>query len=661
MRRFAIIFAILFATWSLLDGASTKSDSYWQDFLSREGKNWRASFHDSGRLKTLYASTSVNNTHAKTPEELVSDYHQLFGAEHRQDLRFSRKESEDWFSEYVYRQYSSGIPVEGAELHLLLDRKSKLIAATSTLERNVQFKSGNVYPADVAIARANRLFGGRAESGRPSLVLLPSGKFAKLAWRIPVDPIAMDEGSRLIFVDATNPNIILRMVKTYADAEGRGTVFPENPVVTPETTIETFKNMDTSTSLSGKFVKIYDANFEQFSPAFIPDLSLYTTASDQGRQYNYETTDARFTEAMGYFHINRVHDQWKSFGFNKLNKRMPVFVNVMSRLSGDGFDNAFYRRNIRFPTGMIIMGAGDFFENFGHDADVYYHEYGHAVLDHVKPEFFEAIENNYSGAFHEGFSDVSSSAITGNSKLAEFALSRKSNHKFLGRELENNNRFPQNVIYPPLRQSESHHTGLIFGGAWWDLQKRIGLEKAQRILYQSLRMLPQDMTFFSIRDSMLTVDQSQNGGANSTAINDAFGEHGITGPDPGQPGNVNVTALKTAKINVTNGNLTMKSTFKKGDIIDVLANYTGTGLTPGYNLIVVQFQMTGPQGGVIDSIAWFGEVLNGTNTGKRGSLQAEIYTTSDTKSGTYSVTIQSRLGGTSKLTEVRSVSFKVVD
>ena len=96
--------------------------------------------------------------------------------------------------------------------------------------------------------------------------------------------------------------------------------------------------------------------------------------------------------------------------------------------------------------------------------------------------------------------------------MAEYALRFKSNRKFVGRDLENNNRYPNNVIYPAFKSSESHHTGLIFGGAWWDLQKRIGVEEAQKILYKGLRMLPKEMTFFDVRDSMLTVDQNQNGG-----------------------------------------------------------------------------------------------------------------------------------------------------
>ncbi len=663
MRRISIIFAFIFTTWTLLNGAPLKPDSLWRDFQSKEGKDWRASFRGSGLLRTLYATSARSAVRKADPQALIETYYGLFGAEHAEDLRFERKVIHESGIEYVYRQIISGLPVEGAQVHLHMDGNAQLIAATSTVSPGIQVRSSKISAAPIAQARALRLFGGRATAGRASLVLIPSGKFAKPAWKIAVDPFEINEGSRLMYVDAEDPRVVLRIHNTFAYAEGRGSVFAENPVITPSMSTETFQYMDATTSLSGKFVKTYNANFEQFSPSSssAADFSAYTTASDTARQFNYPITDARFTEAMAYFHINRVHDQWKRFGFNRLNKRMPVFVNIMSRSGDFGYDNAFYRRSERYPTGLVVMGAGNRLENLGHDADVYYHEYGHAVLDHAKPEFFESIENNYSGAFHEGFGDVSASAITGNSKLAEYALRLKSNRKFIGRDLENNNRYPNNVIYPAFRQSESHHTGLIFGGAWWDLQKRIGLEQAQRVLYKGVQMLPQEMNFFDVRDSMLTVDQNQNAGQNVSAINDSFAEHGITGPDPGQPGTVTVKALKTAELRLPSAKFVMKTKFKKGDFIVLFANYTGTGLTPGYNLIPIRFEFNGPDGGLIDAYAWYGEVLNGNNNGIRGAYQGEIFTYPQTKSGTYTITLQSRLGGTSILTEVKTVSFQVVD
>jgi len=649
--------ALILITWTLLAGGKMDTRSQWQDFLSREGKNWRVTFQDTGRIRSLYGKS----TQSFEPD-LIRKYDSLLGSNDVDELRLVRKDVFDSGIEYVYQQHLSKIPIAGAELHINVDRDFHLVGINNSLHPGLQLKSGTISAVANAESRALRIFGGNASISSGSLVLIPSGKFAKPAWRFEVAPNSLTEGARIVYVDAIDPHLVLRMYKAFATEEGQGTIFAENPVVTPTTSQQTFKNMDESTMLAGNFGRTYNANFQNWVRGFTIDLSVFTTATEASRQYNYNTDDGKFSEAMGYFHINRVHDQWRSFGFNKLDKQIPVFVNVTSS-DGKGFDNAMYSRRDphQFKTGIIIMGAGNKFNNFGHDADVYYHEYGHAVLDHVKPKFFETMESNYPFAFHEGFSDVSDVAITGNPVVGEFALRYKNGSKFLGRNLDNNNSFPKNVLLPGYGKSESHHTGLIFGGAWWDLQKQIGAATAQRTLYQGLRLLPNEMNFFDVRDAMLTADQNNNHGANEAAIEAAFQRHGISGPDPGQHGSINVTALKTAKLNLKNYTYALKTTFKKGDVIEILANYEASGLTPGYNLIAEDFQVTAPQGATVDGYSYWDEVVNGTNTAKKGAVQAELWTYSDTKSGTYTVTLRSRLGGTSQRTESRSVTFKVID
>jgi Zn-dependent metalloprotease len=657
MKRLFIIPALILLTWTFLAGGTMDTRSQWQDFLTREGKNWRVTFQDTGRIRSLYGKSNQ-----RFQESLIRQYHSLLGSNNVDELRLLRKEIFDSGVEYVYQQHISGIPVAGAELHINVDRDSHLISINNSLNPELQLKAGSISAVANAKTRALKIFDGNASTSAGSLVLVPSGKFAKPAWRFEVAPNSITEGARIVYVDAVNPHIVLRIYKAFATEEGQGTIFAENPIVTPTTSQQTFRNMDASTMLAGNFVRTYNANFENWVRGFRIDLSVFTTAAESNRQYNYNTDDAKFSEAMGYFHINRVHDQWRSFGFNKLDKQIPVFVNVTSS-NGKGFDNAMYSRRDphQFKTGVIIMGAGNKLNNFGHDADVYYHEYGHAVLDHAKPRFFEAMETNYPWAFHEGFSDVSDVAINGNPIVGEFALRYKNGSKFLGRNLDNHNSFPKNVILPGYGKSESHHTGLIFGGSWWDLQKQIGSAIAQRTLYQSLRLLPNEMNFFDVRDAMLTADRNNNHGANQAAIEAAFERHGITGPDPGQHGTINITALKTARLNLNNYTYALKTTFKKGDVIEVLANYQASGLTPGYNLIAEEFQVSGPNGTQLDSYAYFDEVVNGTNTGKKGALQGEMWTYDTTKAGTYTVTLRSRLGGTSQRTESRSVTFKIVD
>jgi hypothetical protein len=89
----------------------------------------------------------------------------------------------------------------------------------------------------------------------------------------------------------------------------------------------------------------------------------------------------------------------------------------------------------------------------------------------------------------EGSGDISAAAITGNSKIGEFSFRIRESKQFIGRNLQNNNRFPQNVIHLQLRRTEFHYAGLIIGGAWWDLQKRIG-RRSISLSFIAARNLP---------------------------------------------------------------------------------------------------------------------------------------------------------------------------
>ena len=637
-------------------GARSTIDSI-KEFEAQEGTGWTFRRLGGEKVLSMYGPGTKRKVFDESDaQSFLRDYAEMFGIEDLSLLRLENLEKSDSGTSFYYRQYVHEIPVAGGELALHADKHGSVVAVGGRYHSMAKLSGGSLQLESSARKNVARMRYADGAVSNGTLVIVPGVTNARLAWKFSALSQKVP-GQWGIYVDALNPQKVLRIHREFADLNGTGTVFSENPVVTPTLTSEQFRYLRDTHNLSGKYVKTYNANFQLPFRRNGP-LDEYTTASELDDDYTYVTSDAKFSEAMAYYHINVVHDRWRSFGFRKLNLQFPVFVNIVTA-SGTGFDNAFYTRGgfPPFPNGAIVMGSGNRLENLGHDADVYYHEYGHAVLDRAKPGFLEAIEANYSFAFHEGFGDISAAAITGNSKLAEFGLRLKSG-RFIGRNLQNNNRFPQNVILPGWGKSESHHTGLIAGGTWWDLQKEIGRDKAQSILYNSLAILPNDMNFFDLRDAMLTADLRKNGGVNSTSIQNAFAKHGLGGSDPGQPGSVQIRSLKTARLNLSNFNLTIRSTFKRGDIIVVVANYSGSALTPGYNLIS-DIQLTGPPNANVDAFGFIDEVANGLHLGKRGVWVGEIGTYSFSQLGTYTVTFQGRLGGTTQITPTKTVKFRL--
>lgn len=661
MKKWFLTAFILLVALAVLPGAGIDPGTGWRDFLAHEGHSWRAHFSDHQTVKSIYGSgTRRYGSPQDAANRLLNDYAAMLGIDAGADLRLESVETDSLGAHFTYRQYSSGIPVVNAVVEIHVNRDNRLIAASSSFISSLKEIRLVTNTAETARSTAIRFLQGSGVASPGRLMALPMAGRAVPVWRIEVDSTTLSRGSWLLYVDAASPNVVLRMMKTHASINGNGNIWLQNPVVTPTRTFQTFINMDGSTSLSGKYAKAYDANFVHDVGLLILPID-YTTAKDPNRTYDYPSGDARLTEAMAYFHMNRVHDQWRSFGFQKLNSRAPAFVNVAEEDGGAGFDNAYYTRTFNplfHRTGIFVFGAGSQLENLGLDCDVYYHEYGHGVLDHIKPGLFEAYESNYPGSFHEGFGDISDAAITGNSKIGEWGLRLKAGKRFIGRDIQNTNHFPQNVIEPTLHKSEVHYTGLIAGGSWWDLSKTIGAETAQRILYESLNLLPNEMDFFDFRDAMLTADQNRHGAANHNAILDAFTRHGLGGADPGQPGSFNITALKTGLYNLNTGKITLKTTFKPGDAIVILANYTATNVTPGYNFIPEAFDYHSPSGSIALAYLLIDDAVSGSHSGINGAAQALIYTDSTTtKPGSYSVGIQSRLGGTTKLGAKRTVKF----
>jgi Zn-dependent metalloprotease len=655
MRKTFLI-SVLFSLILALAGSTIGQQTSWKEFLNREGNDWRVHFTDRGTIRSLYGLSKNNESSAAVAaDEFLKRNETLLGIDRSSDLRLTRTDRSEIGTHFYYQQYFGNLPVANANLAIHVNQQNQVVAANSSIQVLKRQSVTKIAGPEEALKTAGRFL--KTQASKAQLMILPRGDVGIPIWRIEGDSFGKEEGARILYIDATNPRIILRARNAYASLEGHGDVYLENPVVTPNHGIQPFENMDASTFLSGKFTKVYDGNNTQAIFAQM-DLSKFSTASDPNRNYVFDPSDPRFVEAMAYFHINRVHDQWQSFEFTRLNHPFPVFVNIPTR-SGAGFDNAYYSRSQRFPQGFIVMGDGNRFENFGLDADVYYHEYGHAVLDKLKPGFFEVFENNYSFAFHEAFGDISACAITGDSKLGEFALRQKSNHKFVGRDLDNHNRFPQNVIYPPVKTSEPHFTGLIVGGSWWDLQKQVNRTNAQKILYKSIPLLPNDMDFFDLRDAMLITDRSLNHGMNNVFIDSAFSKHGIQGTDPGQRGVLTITGWKLGTYNFINGRISIKNIFKVGDTIAIVATYVASGLTPGYNLVPETLEFDAPDGSLAYLSAFYDEATNGVHSGSHGSIQAFLDTYAPGDVGTYTIQIASRLGGTSATSPVKTIRLQV--
>jgi len=162
--------------------------------------------------------------------------------------------------------------------------------------------------------------------------------------------------------------------------------------------------------------------------------------------------------------------------------------------------------------------------NTGEMPDVVLHEYGHAVNTKVYNQFGKS-SGMTNGAMQEGLADANAAMILDNSKLG---LGFYGVNTFL-RNCDNTKRYPDDI------HNEVHDDGEIIAGACWDLRLNLGINLAGKLIQFARHGKADDANtgkaFTKYFLEVLVADDNDgnlsNGTPNSSAIVDAFAQHGI--------------------------------------------------------------------------------------------------------------------------------------
>lgn len=158
--------------------------------------------------------------------------------------------------------------------------------------------------------------------------------------------------------------------------------------------------------------------------------------------------------------------------------------------------------------------------NTGLIADVIYHEWGHGLDDKTG--------GIVDGSFSEGFGDIVSMLITRSHVIGpNFLLAGQPI-----RDLEPDRVYPRDFS----NGDRIHDDGLIIGGAFWDMFKKLkenySEEEAIGILRKhAFQMIFTAQRFTDVYDALLVIDDDDADLANSTPhyciINESFSKHGL--------------------------------------------------------------------------------------------------------------------------------------
>ena len=401
-----------------------------------------------------------------------------------------------------YVQTYQGFPVLGSFYGRHLDLDGRVEA----VDDGRLALSGRLAPRRLTAALAERVAGTGAV--RSDLMVLPGR--ARLVWAV----ISAD-GNRALVDAATGA--VVRRDREAVDVNGTGQVFDPNAVVTLQnqsltdqndanyTAIQsayrtrTLTNLDGSGFLRGPFVDVTGINVQGQG-----DRAFSAT-----NQFIYDRSNARFEEVEAYFSINAAQTYIQSLGFTNINNEpQDVSANTFAD------DNSFYS-----PGGdRITLGRGGVDD--GEDADVIWHEYGHAIQDAQVPGFGITPD---AGAIGEGFGDywavTMSIPVNGGYQLPCVAdwdsTSYDPSAPHCLRRTDSN-------LTVLMRIFEVHWDGQIWSRALWDIHRNLGRTVADRIILEAQFSYSPATTFNQAASRTIATARLLYGNAAANVVRNAF-------------------------------------------------------------------------------------------------------------------------------------------
>jgi hypothetical protein len=283
-------------------------------------------------------------------------------------------------------------------------------------------------------------------------------------------------------------------------------VYLQNPEDTPKITGMLRNLKSPYNRLNGTYVKVENEDGAEAVAA-------------AGLKFYYADNNTHFDEVNCYHAVDKVYRYFKDLGFrgftvnNVYGKAATPKGQIRANVHvGSNFDNAFYDP----ATGEIYFGDGSHpgnpngLRDLAKESDVIFHEFGHAVLDELRP----GISGIDGRALHEAYADYFACSFTNppEPQLGEYVKPGSG----MIRNLNNTNTYPGAPTAP-------HTRGLVWGGACWDLRKKVGGEVADYLIFGSLLLITTTApTYKYAKDKILAIDAAYCGGEYNAIIKNIF-------------------------------------------------------------------------------------------------------------------------------------------
>lgn len=356
-----------------------------------------------------------------------------------------------------------------------------------------------------------------------------------LAHRVVVRGRSLAEAASVLLEDQTLR--VLRVDDLVHDA--RGLVFERNAVSDMGTTsevelpVQSVPNTLTSTAFTVRSCMVGAGGSCTPVARAVPDADgNYLLTPDPS------SFEDGFTEVMAFYHASLSADRHeRDHGFRwrcsaegpARNDSMQIFTNFTDS-PGRAYANAAYVAGSRAECGYLLFGQSGM-QDFASDADVVYHELGHAVTDQLSAIVGFAVDSlgmHYDPlAVNEGTSDYWAATTQGDPRVGESLAGIDGIGRSAAlRDLDGALRCPDDLF------GEGHFDGRIWAGAFWDLRTELGAEKIDALLFATIASIGTAPSLRAAGESAATtadslVTMGTLTAADGARVREVLGERGL--------------------------------------------------------------------------------------------------------------------------------------
>ena len=234
--------------------------------------------------------------------------------------------------------------------------------------------------------------------------------------------------------------------------------------------------------------------------------------------FRYGRADDGFEAVMAYYHIDASQRHVQALDLDRAIQEAPISVNPHGL--GDFDDSKFYPAQ-----NALAFGQGGIDD--AEDADVIWHEYGHALLEGSAPGLLGTTEGR---ALHEGWADYWAASYA--RSLVEAGLVPEGDWRRLfpwdgnnggwqGRRLDHAGRYPDDLT------GNIYTDGVLWATTLMEVYDDLGRETTDRLSLHSHAYLSHPVTMQDAAEALLQADEDLHGGAHLGVLLDRLGARGF--------------------------------------------------------------------------------------------------------------------------------------